>query len=1274
MDATSNDARDAAAPQDTSTASDAVQGNSLPAPSTVHNSEPVEDSILADPKFAACLERLEGHWPKPKLKTPPHAFQRLGRFEIRRELGRGRFGVVFLAWDPQLQRQVALKVPQFDAAMDPDLRERFRGEALAAGQLQHSGIVSIYDVGQHAGVDYLAMAFVDGLTLAERLQAGPLPPADAARLLGQLARAVHHAHQQGVIHRDLKPSNVLLDSDGEPHVTDFGLARRLSDSAMRATQTGQVLGTPAYMSPEQAAGQSDIGPASDVYALGVILYETITGRPPFQAATFVEAVEFILKRDPLPPSKLNPKLPRELDAITFKCLEKRAVERYASAAELADDLQCFLEGKPIRARTLSPVQRALRWARKNPSQALLAVATFVLIGLLLSMSVVYDRWQHADALAAEQRTRAETQRYFATVTQARNIIARRQPGWSALAQQELQKATALKLPVADQTELRQLATECLTGFDLQKDATIDAGLIIGRLAASADGSLLAVGELKGNTNCRVVVYDATTRQPLHTFTILNEGWKRALLGQAKWQDGVREFAFSSDNRYLAVGMRFGSIHCYDLQEPAKPPRYLQVSKERELERLAFSADGRKLFALTKEDGEFIRWQDWLHDANFDSPWTEPQRSFAVAPFGDALFGIQANRDSFRMFNQKLEQRGHFSPFANLPQATEGSLTADGAGLLLAGISTYGLAVYETNGGLFARRLQDDTAGTESLANELLFSRDGKLLTAFHDRGVVRFFDVTRGRQVMRLELPRHDFQNVALDPNRRWLAVANDNQLEFWQLKQEVIRQALNSPAEVVEDVCFSPTSDELACITVAGVRGSQHRTSLLLYASETGELRARQSGGYDHLNWSIEPAQLAWNSTGQEILAASIFGSTIWRKSGTDQLSHAGFVPLTGPTSPVRFEFKPPPKKTKQVAKVKTVPHPHDSGRTIFTATPQGQTIQFRCRLETPITISNQLAGVAISLKIAADHSFRAPLSVQLSLPGSGPHQAPPWTWIDNHDDFQSWTFTLPAQLTKLTEFDLQVVPGPGLRSFEMERIDCVALDLPPDHKLTSFSKLQHIEHLSVAPGGQRIWGCTAEEVRSWAWPTGAASTAWQNPNHQVTGAGNIRGLQAGRDGTLVGTRDGRVHWLDANRGTSLHSWVGAGKEVVAVALCEESKLALVGSENGVVRGLSLPGGKTLFDLVADDSAILALAATPDGALLVTASANRSLKIWQRAPGTREEYQLFCALPETVSVTRTLSLSADGKYLAVLGRVTECVELWNLPKLRAELQSLGIE
>ncbi|WP_254506743.1 WD40 repeat domain-containing serine/threonine protein kinase [Anatilimnocola floriformis] len=1246
----------------------AARGDAPPpsAPEPSRDAEIADESLLADPKFADCLARLEARWPAPKVKAPLLTLQRLGRYEIRRELGRGRFGVVFLAWDPTLKRQVALKVPQFDAAIDPELRERFRGEALSVSQLQHPGIVALYDVGQHAGVDYIAMAFVEGMTLGDRLQEGPLPPNEAAQLIVQLARAVHHAHEHDVIHRDLKPNNVLLDKAGQPHVTDFGLARRLSDSTMRATHTGQVLGTPAYMSPEQATGQSEIGPTSDVYSLGVILYETITGRPPFQAATFAEAVEFILNRDPLPPSKLNPKLPRELDAITFKSLEKRPPNRYASAQELADDLQCFLEGKPIRARTQGFAQKAVRWTWKHPSQALLLVAMLVLVGVLLMTTAVYNRWQHADALAAERQTSAETQRYFATVNQARNVITRRQPGWSEQGLKELQQAAAIARPINDRSELRQLVADCLTGFDLQKEESVVAGMVIGRLANSADGSLLAVGELKGNTSFRVVVYDTKTRKPAQSFTILNSAVLRALRGEGKWQDGVREFAFSSDNRYLAVGLRFGLVYCFDLQNPQELPRQLTVSKERELDRMAFSADGQSLFAHTRDE-EFIHWKDWRNDAKYESPLNFKPRSFAVANFSNDLFVSGFSAADFRMMSQSLARRPYISPFAIMPRGADGRLETDGSGSLLAARTDFGLQVYDTLGGGHVRRLQDDTVGDESPGHDLKFSRDGRLLTTFHDRGVARFFDVSQGRQVLRLDLPRNDLQDFSVDPHKRWLVTANLDQLDFWSLRQQRIYQQLVSPAEEVDAVSFSPDAKMLACVTTRGTNASPRCNTLYLFQNETGELVAERRSGVEHMNWSREEARVAWSQSGEQIYVGTLFGTHLYgQKNGT--WINSGIISINGPAADVRFEVQPVSEGEEAKAIVNELDNPLAPARKILQVTPQGQKLKLKCRVNPAIKLSKQLPMVVISLRIDAEQTWNAPLLVKPIMPKSETQRAPPWTWRQGKD-FQSWCVHLPYETTEVGEFELQFEPQAGLRSFEIERIDLSVLNPSPEKK----TNLQFMTQLSTGGADQRIWAVFDEEVGSWSWPIGKRLTAWHNSNHQVTGAGNIRTLQAGRTGTLVGTRDGWIHWLDPVEGTSRGSWAGPGSEVISAALCEQAKVALIGCETGLVRCLALPSGETQFDFAADDTAVLALAATPDAKTIATASNNRMVTIWRRS-ATTGRYGLFCRLPASASPAKAINLSADGKFVAVIGRIHGALELWNLSALETELQRLGIE
>jgi len=276
---------------------------------------------------------------------------RCGDYELLEEIGQGGMGVVYRAWQASLQREVAVKMMlPGKLARESDLA-RFRAEAKAAGGLHHPGIVPVYEVSEWAGRPLFSMKHIRGETLAHRLSAGPLPPREAARLLAAVSRAVDYAHRQGVLHRDLKPSNILIDDDGQPHITDFGLAKQVSDAAS-LTRTGAVLGTPAYMAPEQAAGaRGEAGAAADIYSLGSILYHMLTGRPPFQAASAVDTLLLLLEQEPAAPRLLNPKADTELELIALRCLQKPPDLRYATAAALADDLEAYLIDEPIAART-----------------------------------------------------------------------------------------------------------------------------------------------------------------------------------------------------------------------------------------------------------------------------------------------------------------------------------------------------------------------------------------------------------------------------------------------------------------------------------------------------------------------------------------------------------------------------------------------------------------------------------------------------------------------------------------------------------------------------------------------------------------------------------------------------------------------------------------------------------------------------------------------------------------------------------------------------------
>ncbi len=395
-----------------------------------------EQSVSATLHPPAALPRRE-HWPS------------VPGYEVVGLLGRGGMGAVYKARHLRLKRLVALKMILAGSHADPDALARFRTEGEAVARLQHPNIVQIYEVGEHAGAPYFSLEYVEGGNLHERLNGTPQPGHEAAALVEILARAMHHAHQQGIVHRDLKPANILLARTDEPSgsaagkggaasaalppgawlkdctpkIADFGLAKCLGSDSTQ-TRTGTLLGTPSYMAPEQAGTDDPIGPATDVYALGAILYDMITGRPPFRAETALDTAMQVIRDDPVAPRQLNSKVPRDLETICLKCLEKPPARRYASAAALADDLRRFLNNEPIEARPAGRAERAVKWARRRPALAsLLGVASLAVAGLLLVGAWFNVRLRGERDIAQHERDEALRERRRAEVNVARAMRA-----------------------------------------------------------------------------------------------------------------------------------------------------------------------------------------------------------------------------------------------------------------------------------------------------------------------------------------------------------------------------------------------------------------------------------------------------------------------------------------------------------------------------------------------------------------------------------------------------------------------------------------------------------------------------------------------------------------------------------------------------------------------------------------------------------------------------------------------------------------------------------
>jgi tRNA A-37 threonylcarbamoyl transferase component Bud32 len=357
----------------------------------------------------------------------------IGDYEILEEIGRGGMGVVYKAGQKSLGRVVALKMIRAADFAGPAERERFRREAQAVAALRHPNIVQVYAVGDCNGEPFLALEFVEGPSLARYLGGKPLPAREAAALVATLADAMHYAHQRGVIHRDLKPGNILLESAEKgtssslvtrhsplatPKITDFGLAKLQGDT--QHTSTGVILGTPGYMAPEQADGRGkEVGPAADVYGLGAILYELLTGRPPFQGDSPVATLQQVMEAEPARPRLLNPAVPRDLETVCLKCLEKEPQQRYASAAALADDLRRFRDGAPVRALPVGAWGHAQRWCRRKPLTAgLLALLAVAVAAGVAAFAYQLRQTNLALANALERERQAkeakqETEEHFA---------------------------------------------------------------------------------------------------------------------------------------------------------------------------------------------------------------------------------------------------------------------------------------------------------------------------------------------------------------------------------------------------------------------------------------------------------------------------------------------------------------------------------------------------------------------------------------------------------------------------------------------------------------------------------------------------------------------------------------------------------------------------------------------------------------------------------------------------------------------------------------------
>ena len=699
----------------------------------------------------------------PVAKSSPNLpASRVGNYELMEELGHGGMGIVYKARQVGLDRLVAVKMLLYGRWTNERFVERFRVEARAAAALDHPGIVGIHEVGEQDGQPWFSMDLLPGPSLADLVRDRPLPPRRAAALLKSVAESVAHAHQRGVLHRDLKPANVLLDEDGHPRVTDFGLAKD-SRTEGDMTLSGETLGSPHYLPPEQIGGRPDAAaPAADIYSLGAILYHLLTGRPPFQSDALEATLLQVMQQEPAPPRLLNPAVPLDLQTVCLKCLEKEPERRYPTARDLAEDLGRFLSDQPVQARAVTPLQRTWRWCRRHPSLAsLLVVSGLLLLTILIGSPIAALRIQRERDAAAAEADRARRSEYASDM-----LIAQQ-----AFTENHLRRVDQLLTkhdPTVGLTKKeragRQLATPDLRGWEwyyLREQARGDAtaGLatnLQGFIALSPDGMTLAV-----SVETNVLLLNASNGQL--KARIPHSG--KNCLGIAFNRQG--EFVFQESTGHLR-GWSLNPLREVGVLTNDTTPGIVR-----------FSPDGRWLATAGYEQG--IDLWDWparrlVYRVEERSGWSY-SRGFAFSP--DGQFLAWANRAGEVIFWNLSEARevrrvsalpGWDAPVCWL------EFTPDGKYLACSGVDR-SLRLFEV-ATWSERRMYRNPSG---LARIVTFLPDNKTLLVLDDDYSIQVWDWPQWQLQRVLRGHRDQASSVAVAPGgRRFFTGCWDGKIRSW--------------------------------------------------------------------------------------------------------------------------------------------------------------------------------------------------------------------------------------------------------------------------------------------------------------------------------------------------------------------------------------------------------------------------------------------------------------------------------------------------------------
>jgi WD40 repeat protein/predicted Ser/Thr protein kinase len=704
-------------------------------------------------------------------------------YEILGELGRGGMGVVYKARQVGLNRLTALKMILAGGYASRDDLARFQREAEAIARLQHPNIVQVYEVGERDGRPFFSLEFIDGGSLQKRLDGTPMHGAEAAGMVEMLARAVHYAHTQGIVHRDLKPANVLLMADGTPKITDFGLAKSVGDDSGQ-TGTGAVLGTPSYMAPEQAAGRTaQVGPAADVYSLGAILYDLLTGRPPFRGETVLDTLSQVQNDEPVAPRRLQPRVARDLETVCLKCLRKEPGRRYGSALDLAEDLRRFLAREPILARPVTVLERTWKWARRRPGMATLAAALLLTItGGVLGMFVL---WQRAEGL----RTQAEDASAEAGRRRDDALRQKRAAESARVGAQQAEARAVLARQAAETAYQKSRRQQYAIGMGLAQRALQEG---------HRDQALKLLARLQEHT---------TAEEDLRGFEwyYLRRLCRSERLDLKGHVAQITQVAFSPDGTRLATAALDETVRIWDLGGTALPLTLRGFPLP--VRGLAFSPDGKQL-ATAGADGVVLLWDTdsgqrlraiKAHDYGATAVAFSPDSKHLATTGEDQLACLWDLASGARL--QRLAGHKH--------AVTCVAFSPDGRKLATGG-EDHTVRVWDTATGQELLLCQGHSHWVTGVA----FSPDGKRLASGSWDQTVRVWDLEEKKPPAILRGHQAVVRAVAFSPDGRYLAgAAADGAVKVWDLSNDVEPRTLQGQPGLVRTVAFSADGQLLASL-----------------------------------------------------------------------------------------------------------------------------------------------------------------------------------------------------------------------------------------------------------------------------------------------------------------------------------------------------------------------------------------------------------------------------------------------------------------------------